>query len=86
MMPTGTQLPKAQLDELTSLIQPYLQQIQQLEQKLAMLRGAANAIGGAYLRGLGIKEQVNIDLATGLLTPLAVAPSVNHDESPVPSP
>jgi len=58
-----------QLTELQTLVKPYIDRIRQLEQEFVVFRTAANNIAGAYLKGTDIKEEVNIALNTGILTP-----------------
>jgi hypothetical protein len=69
MTPNGRhevlQLSETQRQQLQNLLGPYFAQLQATQKML-------NDIAGAYLTGMGLSPDVNIDMATGVLTPMKV--------------
>lgn len=63
-----TQLTPGQIKQLQNMIGPYLVQLEAQEQKANSIRTTINAIAGAYLVGLGLPAELNVDLQTGMLT------------------
>ena len=66
-------LSEQQLKQLQQLLGPYFNKLQALEMQSNSVREVINNIAGAYLTGLGISSEMNIDLVTGDLTPSKVA-------------
>ena len=66
-------LSEQQLKQLQQLLGPYFNKLQALEMQSNSVREVINNIAGAYLTGLGIPSEMNIDLVTGDLTPSKVA-------------
>ena len=66
-------LSEVQLEVLRRLLAPSFGQLQQLEAQANIARQTINSILGAYLEGLGFSSELNVDLATGVLSPVTVA-------------
>ena len=64
------QLSRGQLRVLRTRLASYLSRLQEQEAEAEMTRKTINDITGAYLAGLGLPTESNVDLATGLLTPV----------------
>ena len=64
------QLSRGQLRVLRTRLASYLSRLQEQEAQAEMTRKTINDITGAYLAGLGLPTESNVDLATGLLTPV----------------
>ena len=67
-----------QLRRIQQKLGPYFASLQQLELQMNVVRKAIDDIAGAYLIGLGLPENQNIDLISGVLTPLS-AERNGHD-------
>ena len=67
------QLSRSQLLVLRTRLAPYLTRLQDQQQQLGMTGKIINDITGAYLAGLGLPTESNVDLATGILTPVESA-------------
>ena len=65
------QLSEAQLQMLNRMISGYLQEKTSLEARIAVINKTLSDISGAYLAGLGFDQAMNIELATGKLTPVS---------------
>ena len=71
-----TELPNLSQDQLRVLrtrLASYLARFQGQQEQLEMTRKTINDITGAYLAGLGLPTESNVDLATGILTPVESA-------------
>lgn len=66
------QITEAQAAAIHELIDPYLNEIANIEQRAAILRGAASKIALAYLHGAGFQGEVHVDLDTRVVTNLQV--------------
>ena len=73
---TSMQLSEIQLKQLVDLLRSYLDQLQQAESRAQIARQTINAIAAAYLAGLGLPIDLNIDLTTGELTDIQIQPKV----------
>ena len=67
-----TNLSEAQLKLLNFMLSKYLQERTSLEARIAVINKTMEDIAGAYLAGLGITDTMNVDLATGKLTPVGL--------------
>ena len=76
-----TNLSGAQLSQLNLMIGGYLQEKTTLEARIKVIDKTVADIAGAYLAGLGVTQTMNVDLATGKLTPVPDAPVVPQTES-----
>jgi len=66
----STGLSEIQLQQLTGLLSPYLVELQRVESQANAMRQTINTIASAYLAGLGLPVNMNIDLKSGVLTPV----------------
>ena len=63
-----TDLTEEELGSLQEIISPYFTRISELEQQIMLLRTALNSIAKAYLRGLGINGDMDLNTKTGAIT------------------
>ena len=73
---TSMQLSEIQIQQLVGLLSPYLGQLQQAESQAQTARQNINAIASAYLAGLGLPINLNIDLKTGQLSEIQIQQKV----------
>ena len=70
-----TNLSEVQLKLLNAILSSYLQEKRTLEARIAVINKMISELAGAYLAGLGLNQNQDIDLVTGKLTPVAAVPA-----------
>ena len=66
-----TELSAEKLKLLNFMLSGYYDEKATLEARIAVINKTLSDMSGAYLAGLGVVQTMNIDLATGKLTPVA---------------